>query len=114
MGEGRDQFGGGRGAKGDARAALPARIVGHEAVDAPAVVAAVEIEVLLDLFRNAPRVLDHFAIHVADVEGAVGRVGEIHDADPGVLARGELEALFVGGAAADETHAVGMEFSCDV
>jgi len=50
VGEGGDQFGGGGGAEGDAGAALPRGVVGHEAVEAAAVVAAVEVEVLFDLF----------------------------------------------------------------
>jgi hypothetical protein len=73
-------------------------------------VAAVEIEVLLDFFGDAPRVLDDLAIHVADVERAVGGVGEIHDAHPRIGAGGEFVALLVGGAAADKAHAVGGDF----
>ena len=110
VGEGGDEFGGGGGAERDAGAALPRGVVRHEAVEAAAGVAAIEVEVLLDLFGDAPRVLDDFAIHVADVEGAVGGVGEIHDAHPSIGAGGEFVALLVGGATADETGAVGVDF----
>ena len=108
--EGGDEFGGRGGAEGDAGAAVPAGRRGDDTIDATAVVAVVEVEVLLDLLREAPRVLDDFAIHVANMEGAVGGVGKIHDADPRVGAGGELEVLFVGGTAADEAHAVGVDF----
>ena len=50
---------------------------------------------------------DHLAIHIADVEAAVGRVGEIDHTDPGVAAGGKLEALFVGRAFAREIDAIG-------
>src|SRR5947207_1711284 len=42
--------------------------VGDEAVDSAAIVAAVEVEVFLDCGRDRPGMLDHFAIHVGDVE----------------------------------------------
>ena len=108
--EGGDEFGGRGGAEGDARAAVPAVRRGDDTIDATAVVAVVEVEVLLDFLRDAPRVLDDFAIHVADVEGAVGGVGKIHDADPRVGAGGEFEVLFVGRTATDEAHAIGVDF----
>ena len=110
VGEGGDEFGGGGRAEGDAGAALPGGVVRHEAVEAATGMTAVEIEVLFDLLRDAPWMFDNFAVHVADVECAVGRVGEIHDAYPRIGAGGEFVALFVGGAASDEAHAVGGNF----
>ena len=85
----------------------PILIVRDQTIDAAAVVAVVQVEVLLDLVRNGPRVFDHLAIHIADVEAAVGGVGEIDHADPGVAARGEFEATFVGRAFSGEADAVG-------
>ena len=50
---------------------------------------------------------DDLAIHVADVEAAVGGVGEVDHANPGVAARGELEALLIGRTFPREVDAIG-------
>ena len=89
---------------------LPHGIGGRDAVDAAAIVAVVQIEVPLDLVRNAPRVLDHLAVHVEDVERAVGGVREIHHANPGVVARGKLHALLIVGPATDQARTIGINF----
>ena len=96
MVEGFDQFRQGGLAQVDRASADPVLVVGHQAIDAAAVVAVIQVEVFLDFVGDGPRVLDHFAIHVADVEAAVGGVGEVDHANPGVAARGKLEALFIG------------------
>ena len=96
MVEGFDQFRQGGLAQVDRASADPVLVVGHQAIDTAAVIAVIQVEVFLDFVGDGPRVLDHFAIHVADVEAAVGCVGEIDHANPGVAARGKLEALFIG------------------
>ena len=65
---------------------------------------------MLDLIRNAPRVLDDLAVHVANVETAIRGVREVHHAHPGVLARRKLVALLIVGPAADEARPVGEDF----
>ena len=102
-----DKLGRGRLGQVDRGTADPVLVVRDQAIDASAVVAVVQVKVLLDLVGDGPRVLDHLAIHIADMEAAVGGVGEIDHADPGVAAGGELEAAFVGGSFAGEADAVG-------
>ena len=82
----------------------------HDPVDAPAVVAAVQVEVFLEQLRQRPRVLDHFAIHVGHVERAVGAVGQLHGAKPSVGRGEEFHLLLVGGAFGLEARAVGPDF----
>src|SRR5688500_10652293 len=54
--------------------------------------------------------LDHFAIHIRDVEGAVGRVCETDGTKP-IVARGEkLRRLLVRCALGFERNTVGQEF----
>src|SRR5688500_2699246 len=69
--KGRDQVRGARAAERDGSATFPRGIRRCDAVDAAAIIPTVQVEVLLDLLGNAPRVLDHLAIHVADVECAI-------------------------------------------
>ena len=76
-----------------ARAAKPhqlrlRKIRWHDAEDAPAIHAAVQVQFALQLRRQRPRVLDRLAIHVHDVERAVRRVRHGHGPEP-VVARGE-------------------------
>lgn len=81
--------------------------VGGDAVETAAVVAAVEVEVLLDVRGQRPRVFDDLAVYVDDEERAVGSVGEKDGAEPVVARRDELAFLFVGGALGEERDAVG-------
>ena len=82
MFEGRDQLACGRLAQ--ARQLRLFEAVRDDAVDAPAIIAAVQIQVLLDRLRNGPRMLDHLPVHIGDIERAVWRVGELNRAKPGV------------------------------
>src|SRR5437764_15493801 len=65
--------------------------VGDDAVDAAAIVAAVEVEVLLNRFGNRPGMLDDFAIHIGDVKAAIRRIGELDRAKPEVFGSDEFE-----------------------
>ena len=47
-----------------------------------AIVAAVQIQVLLDALGNAPRMLDRFTVHIRQKETAIGRIGELHGSKP--------------------------------
>ena len=67
-------------------------------VDATAIVAAIEVEVVLDRWGQRPRVLDHLAVHVGDVECAVRSADELHWAEPVVGAGEELELALAWGA----------------
>src|SRR4051812_47394387 len=68
-------------------ASLPRIVVRDDSVDATAVIATIEVEVLLDFVWDAPRVLDDLAIHIADVQASVRCIGKVYDSHPGVLAR---------------------------
>ena len=107
MVEGFDQFWEGGLAQVDRASADPVLVVGYQAIDTAAVIAVIQVEVLLDLIGDGPRVLDDFAIHVADMEAAVGGVGEVDHANPGVATCGELEALFIGRTFPREVDAIG-------
>ena len=107
MGEGFDQFRQGGLAQVDRASSDPVLVIGHQAIDTAAVVAVIQVEVFLDFVGDGPRVLDYFAIHVADVEAAVGGVGEVDHANPGVAARGKLEALLIGRTFPREVDAIG-------
>ena len=61
----------------------------RDPVDPPLVAAAAEVEVLHDVERDVDR-LDHLAAHVEGVERAVGRVHEVHGAEPVVRRADEL------------------------
>ena len=61
---------------------------------------------LLDLVWDAPGVLNDFAIHVANVQAAIGCIGEVDDAHPGVFGCRKFEAVFVRRTLADEANAV--------
>ena len=87
-------------------ALLPLPTFRHDAVDSAAVIAVVEVEVFFDFIRHTPGVLDDFAVHVADMEAAVGSIGKVHHAHPGVLACGKLKTVFIRRAFADEVDAV--------
>ena len=64
--------------------------VGDNPVEPPLVAAAGQVEVLLDDRRQAGRMLDHFAVHVEDVQRAVRSVRELHGPEPVVAGRNEL------------------------
>ena len=55
---------------------------------------------------NGPRVLDGFAVHVGDVQAAVGRVGELHGPEPVIRRGNELALLLVLGSHGNGLHAV--------
>src|SRR5204862_7425252 len=73
----------------------------------PAVPAAGQVGVLLDHRRQAGRVLDHLAVHVDDVKGAAGRVGELAGAEPDVARCDKLLPLVR--ALGHESDAAGLE-----
>ncbi len=63
-------------------------IGGDDAIDAAHVAAAFPVGDGDGFFRQILRMLDGFAIHVADVERAIGAVGEVDGAAP-IVGRGE-------------------------
>ena len=93
MGERGDQSGRVRRTQSHGRGLLEA--VGHQPVDAPAIIARVEVEVALDGLGDRPRVLDDLAIHVEDVKRPIGGVGELDGPEPCVLRRDEFHARLV-------------------
>src|SRR5207245_3638554 len=68
---------------------------------------AFQINCGVDVVGNAPRVLNVFAIHVHHVQRAVGRVDEVHGAEP-VVGRGDHLGLAVH-ARSREGRAVGRD-----
>ena len=72
------------------------------------VTAAGEIEVLLDRWGEARRMLDHLALHVDDPQGTVGPVGKLDRAKPNV-GRGDQLTFFIDPLGAD-AGARGKEF----
>ena len=104
----RDQLPG-RGAAQVGRLRLP-ESVRDDAIDAAAVVAAVEVQMLLDGLGQRPGMLDDFAIHVGDVKRTVRRVGKLHRAKPVVATGQELHLLFVVRPPGDQGGAIRMEF----
>ena len=69
--------------------------LGDEVVEPAAVLAAGQVEVLLDRLGDRERVLDRLAVHVEDQQRAVGRVGEVDRPEP-VVGRGQELDLRVG------------------
>ena len=77
----------------------------RNAPDAAAIVAAVQIQMLLDALRNAPRMLDGLAVHIGHVKAAIRRIGKLHGTKP-VIARGNKLALaLIGRPFAYRLHA---------
>ena len=62
--------------------------IGDDAVNPAPIIATVEVDVLLDSLRQRPRVLNHFAIHVSDVQRTIRADLHLHWAEP-VIRRGE-------------------------
>ena len=62
----------------------------QNAVQPPAIAATREVEVLLDFRWQTRGVLDRFAVHVDDVQAAIGAVRELHGAEPVVFRRQKL------------------------
>ncbi len=58
------------------------KAIGGDAVEAAAIVAGIEVEVLLDSGRKRPRVFDDLAIHVDDPERSIRSVGHLHGTEP--------------------------------
>ena len=110
VGEGLHELGRIRGCQRNLAASLPLFIIRNEAVDAPTVITAIKVEVLFDFVGYAPRMLDHFAVHVANIQTAIRGIGEINDANPRVIARRKFITLFIRWASANETDAVGVDF----
>src|SRR5437762_2116833 len=50
--------------------------------------------------------LDHFAVHVADVKISIWTIGELHWAKPGVFGGSKFALLLVGRARCDKLHPV--------
>ena len=80
---------------------------GREPINPSAVVAALQVEVGLDVVRDRVGMLDRLAVHVDDVERSVGRVHEIDGAEP-VVGRGDELGVLVGAPRGHE-HAVTRE-----
>ena len=110
VGEGLNELRGTRGRQRNLAASLPFFIIGNEAINPSAVVAAIEVKVLFDFVGNAPRMLDDLAVHIANIQAPIGGIGKIHDANPRVIARRKFKTLFIGWASANEADAVGIDF----
>ena len=78
----------------------------QDAVDATAIVAAAQVELLLPLFGNPLRVFDDEPVHVGDPEAAVGSGADRDRPAPRVGGREEFRLLLFLGALADERVAV--------
>ena len=77
--------------------------------NAATIVAAVEVQVLLDGLRDGPRVLDDLPVHVHDVKTTVRTVLEMHRAEPRVSRRQKLNPLLIHWPARHPAHAIGMQ-----
>src|SRR4051812_12733965 len=96
---------------GDRRTAEPRDGTGGKAVrgkppDPTAIIAAGEIEPRLNLLRQAPRMLDHFPVHIDDVERAVRRVRETDRAKPSVTRGDEFALTLVVRSLSDQADAI--------
>ena len=82
----------------------------HDAVNPAPVIAAVEVDVLLDATRQRPRMLDHLAVHVGDVQRTVRPNLHLHRPKP-VVRRGEkLPVALVTGALGFELNPSAPQF----
>ncbi len=79
-------------------------------VNPPPIISAVEIQMLLDRLRQRPGMLDHFAIHVADVQIPIGTIDHLHGTKPRVFRRNKLPLLLIGGTLGNELDAIGPNF----
>ena len=48
------------------------RMLSANAIDSSPIIALIEIQMLLDALWQGPRMLDHFAMHVQDIQIAIG------------------------------------------
>ena len=81
--------------------------IAEDAVNAAAVLAAFEVEEAARFLRHVARVVDLAAIHVGDVERAIGAFPEKDGPEPNV--RGGEKLLAAGGRIGAERGAVGAE-----
>src|SRR5262249_19916064 len=65
----------------------------HDAIDATAIHAGADVEVFEDLRRQEGGTLDQLAIHVENVQRAVGGVGKLYWTEPVVTGGEELDVL---------------------
>ena len=82
---------------------------GHDPVDPPHAVAAVEVYVLLEGFRHRFGGFDELAVHVHHVERPVRSVGEIAGPEPDVGRGQKLPVGLAGRAAGQVTDSVGPD-----
>src|SRR5581483_11402291 len=75
-------------------------------IDAPAIIAAIQIQEFLDVRGERPRVLDDLTIHVDDIQSAIRRVCKLHRPKPGVARGREFHFLLAGRALGFEAHVV--------
>ena len=77
--------------------------------NAAAIIAAIEIQVLLDGLRDGPRVLDDLPVHVHDVKTTVRTILEMHWTKPRVPRSQKLNSLLIGRTPRHPAHAIGMQ-----
>src|SRR5262249_12072620 len=80
-----------------------------DAINATAVHAGADVEVLEDLRRQEGGALDQLAVHVEDVQCAVGGIGKLHRTEPVVAGGEELDVLV--GALSREGNATRFQAS---
>jgi hypothetical protein len=71
------------------------KLLRDDSVNPTPIIATVEIEMLFQGLRQRPRMFDHFAIHVANIEATIGGVCELHRPKPVVRAGKEFSVLFI-------------------
>jgi hypothetical protein len=104
-----DEFGGGALGESGSRATI--EVGWSDAVDASAVAASFQVQHSFEVIGHGPWVFDGFAVHVEEVEGAVGSMYEVYRSEP-VVGGGEEFAVLVdatgaeGGAGGGELLAV--------
>src|SRR5690242_10901424 len=68
--------------------------VRSDAVNAPAIVAAVQVERFFDALGKGPGMLDDLAIQLDDVESAVWTIGKLDWTAPGIVRSDKFDGLF--------------------
>jgi len=104
-----DEFGGG--GLGESGCGAAGEVGRSDAVDSSAIAASFEVQLGFEVRWHGPGVFDGFAVHVEEVEGAIGGMNEVNGSEP-VVGGGEKFAVVVdalgveGGAGGCELLAV--------
>ena len=79
------------------------------AIDSSPIIALIEIQVLLDALWQGPRMLDHFAMHVQDIQIAIRGIGKLDWTKPMFRRSNELCFRFILGAKGGKNRPLLME-----